>query len=322
MLKIEIALTDECNLGCKYCYVKNKKIKININRIYDFFIHDLSKILIQYGETDYSVSLFGGEPLLAWDIAEETVNIFKMDPNCRYVVIVSNLSLLTPRIFEKIKEKNIGVSWSCDGISSTRPFLDRRNAVDVYLEKRDMITSLTRTVKSMVSPQNIDDMAKNAQWFKDYGMLTIDQQYLFDDVWTDADIDRYAAALYELAEWWEDNQDIDLKLFTNVYRLHKYGANKSSPCFAGVNGICLSADGEIYPCQRYAQTKEHGTRIFNSSICKNCPLDGKCSVGCSYTIEHHGQPKGICELHKITHKIAFEFLKNQKLKNSFMVSHR
>lgn len=316
MLTIEIALTDECNLGCRYCYVKNRKTRISIKDV-RFFYDNLSNVLAKFGEVEYSISLFGGEPLLAMKELREVVAIFKQDPNCKYIVLVSNLTLLTKDIFDYIRSENIGVSWSCDGISATRPFLNKSNAVAVYTAKQDMITALTKTVKCMISPNNVHDMVQNAQFFKNFGIETINMQYLYDAVWQPKDVDVYAKNLMALADWWLDNQDIDLTLFSAVYKLWKNGSGKVSPCFAGSTGVCLATNGKIYPCQRYAQSDEQGTVLKNCDLCHNCILEGKCLVGCAYSIEHHGIIPEICTLHKITHKVALSLLKSKRFEYGY-----
>lgn len=313
MLVLEIALTDACNLGCVYCYVRNKKSKLSIKRLEDFYYHDISPLLARFGETEYCVSLFGGEPLMAIPELKKCVGLFKQDPNCKYIVLISNLLLLTEHLRDWIKNANIGVSWSCDGISNTRPTLSGDTTIGRYLKIKDLVTSLTNSVKSIVTPDNVKDMVENAQWFKDYGMTNINFQYIYDPVWDVNTVAKYDKELIKLGKWWLDNLDTELSIFTNVYRLLYSGSGKVTPCFAGTSGVCLATNGEIYGCQRYAQTGERVIPQKLAEICHDCPLMGKCLVGCSYSIQHHGMIPEVCALHRLTHKTAIELVKNPEI---------
>lgn len=318
-------MTDQCNLGCRYCYVKNRKTRLNLRAVDKLYL-DMSQHLRNFGQVEYCISLFGGEPLLALPELEYVVKTFEHDPNCRYIVLVSNLSLLTEEIRDYLREHNIGVSWSWDALSDTRPFLDKSDPRAVYESKRDLILSLTRTVKCMITPRNVHQMVENAVYLRDFGVKTINMQYLYDPVWTADDIRKYARELRELAQFQSDNPEIDLTIFSTVYKLWEQGSCKEYPCFAGTTGFCLSTSGEIHPCQRYAQAQVGASHKSSKTdnvgathqfvkldkLCKGCCLEGRCLVGCSFS----GLVPEVCTLHKITHKVAQELRYGQTRKNS------
>lgn len=304
MLTIEIALTDQCNMGCRYCYVKNRKTRISLRAI-DKLFDGMSMYLQEYNQVEYCISLFGGEPLLAFPELDHVVRTFKNDPNCKYIVLVSNLSLLTPEIHDYIKSNNIGVSWSWDSLEETRPFLDKRDARKFYESKRELILSLTKTVKCIVSPQNVHRMTEIAQYFKEFGIKTLNMQYLYDDVWTPESIRAYAQELRRLASFQIDNPDIDCTIFSSVFKLWEQGSGKEYPCFAGTSGFCLSTDGTVYPCQRFAQTKQKLDARRLQETCKDCPLEGHCLAYCT----HSGIIPEVCALHKITHALGLKLKK-------------
>ena len=81
--EIYLITTEKCNLGCKYCYEKqyshycsNSQI-FEDNKILSNEILVEKALLIAKTLGIYSIAFFGGEPLLNWQLIEDTVLTYK-----------------------------------------------------------------------------------------------------------------------------------------------------------------------------------------------------------------------------------------------------
>lgn len=63
MLNVNMVVTQECNLACKYCYMSNEKAYMTKDTI-DLTKKYISDILKDFKTDTYSITFFGGEPLL------------------------------------------------------------------------------------------------------------------------------------------------------------------------------------------------------------------------------------------------------------------
>lgn len=108
-----IAPTFRCNLSCEYCFQKNLEPYNKTDMTFD-----IKNYLIEFFNQkakkckEISVSWFGGEPLLAYDIIEELSNKFMQISQKREIKyqaqIVTNGSLLTKELVKKFP--SIGIN--------------------------------------------------------------------------------------------------------------------------------------------------------------------------------------------------------------------
>lgn len=121
-------LTDECNFRCKYCFVKNQNpsgkmtAEIAIQGL-DFFCKLIKEDPEQF-DLEKTIVFYGGEPLVNWPVLSVLLNKIETYiktgelPQNTTLNMVTNGSLLTYEIAEKIKSHNVQVSISIDGDDS------------------------------------------------------------------------------------------------------------------------------------------------------------------------------------------------------------
>ena len=174
---VELCITDKCNLGCPYCYVANKN-KFMTFETFEKVLEDIRYYTKKSGCDNYSISYFGGEPLLNFDLIKKTLPILNNDPMCNYATIISNMTLLNDEIYDFIKNNKVGCSWSFDGLSSneTRPLLNikenqpYKNILDLYNDKKDKILDIAHNrAKVMIYPGNCTNMVENAKFMREFG---------------------------------------------------------------------------------------------------------------------------------------------------------
>ena len=141
-------LTEQCNLACKYCFLGNNdpakrehfltgNMSMSIaDEAIDFFLRQI-KASDDISASDHPVIIFyGGEPLLNFPVLEHVakkVNALKTsEPYLANteLSIVTNGTLLTSEIAEKLHALNIQIGISIDG------FTEQSNAMRVDLANR------------------------------------------------------------------------------------------------------------------------------------------------------------------------------------------
>ena len=113
-------LTEQCNLKCTYCFVKQNPKQMTLDvakKALDFLVKN-SEIS---GDTP-SVNFFGGEPMLKFDEIIKPLIKYAEDTYDKKVKwsITSNGTLFTEENLMYFKEKNVGILLSLDGCEASQ----------------------------------------------------------------------------------------------------------------------------------------------------------------------------------------------------------
>ena len=320
--QIELSMTNDCNLKCPYCYVKQNHKSLTLETFKKALpkIHHYMKLA---NCSNYDIAFFGGEPLLKFDLIKKIIPILRQDKYFNHCTVVSNLALLTPQMRDYFKENKISVSWSFDGITSnvSRATKNGKNVIEIYESKKDLILSLVNGCHSIVYPENCLDMLRNAEYMHNFGLKRIDFAVVRDNVWKPRDIENFKSVLPKLHQFLSDNN-----IYGGFFELmrcdirdsEEYG-KRDFGCFAGVNGCSVSTDGEIFACERFETNgkfnyeKMDNPFKFKSTYnpknyekCKKCELYNFCNCGCLYSqLQNGNQPLDcVCELFKAIYEIV------------------
>jgi len=344
---LEVSVTEKCNLGCPYCYVANRPTWMTKD-VFDKGIKDVHKLMERSGDKDYYVSFFGGEPMLNWDLIQHAVPVLQADPKNTGINIITNLTMVDEEKAAWIKENNVGISWSFDGMGSNEsrpllPILENTNPeteqlfngiLDLYNNKRDIIMGLTNGCKVMIWPGNTKEMVENFEFLLDYGIDHPDFSLVRDDVWTIDDIKQYKYELERLTDLYIEKVRggkfcsiglIKLAILDTLYGLVK--GKRPFGCFAGTHGGVLMSSGEFYPCARFASKKimqmdeKFSFKYYQDQFdprkydkCIPCDLRQVCNAGCTYSQVMNGNKPvdSVCELFHITYTCAHRVVEELK----------
>lgn len=336
--QVELAITDRCNLGCKYCYVKNRNKVMTLETI-NKVIPKLHEYVKQSGQQKYSISYFGGEPLMNFDLIKEAYEIFNADEMCQEQCIISNGSLLNKEIYSWLKIHKIGFSWSFDGKNSniSRPLLPIKenkgvkNILSVYENIRDEILDISgHGVHAMIYPENLDDIVENFEYLiNDWNIQHIGYSLVRDDIWTSEDVIKFSKLAKTLrikyVEHLKRHENISCDLFDHCL-IDNYSALKgvklTQMCFAGVQGCGVSPSGEFYGCQRFATQNQFKLSDYNikdieknmtlsrNKTCLKCNIKNFCHSMCAYSIlRNNNEPiTSVCDMLKIRVRESIELL--------------
>ena len=111
----EFVITEACNLDCPYCYMTHKNTYMSLD-VFKEHLELLPKIMKEYNAETYQASIFGGEPLLNFELIKEILPILTSDHKCRSIVMPTNGLLLNQEKLNFLEQHKVGVSWSFDGL--------------------------------------------------------------------------------------------------------------------------------------------------------------------------------------------------------------
>lgn len=169
-------ITNNCNLRCDYCYVhktpdhmSDKVIKKSIDEIFDS--------AKEKGIKQIYIGVAGGEPLLrfskvleVYDLAKEKAKKTKI----RFMPgIVTNGTLITEKIAEKLKEYNAKVRVSLDGYGKyndiSRHFADRTGSFKYVSKGIEILLKygVKFDINIVITQENIISLPKFTKWLLD-----------------------------------------------------------------------------------------------------------------------------------------------------------
>lgn len=351
MLTVNLIVTEECNLGCKYCYMANRKQYMKKETI-DLFYNNINYFLKEFKETKYDISFFGGEPLLNWDIIEYTINKIKDDKRLGQMTVITNGLLLTKSKIELLRNNKVNISMSFDGLGNlnNRVYLNGNSSIDYYLKNKEILFD-RMAPKIMISPDSIEHMCDNYDFFiREFDNYFPDFTLVRDDIWSKEDIEKFKIELHKLTEKQIKNIKDGKKTLIGFFSLafgDIIGNSKFSKrhfgCFAGVNGLAIFPNNKIYPCARFGSAdrfllyemeedniikydniiknnpKLHDPHVIEK--CKDCDIFQYCNVGCAFS-QICGNDENatckpvdcVCELYKIIYE-EFTFMWNELKEN-------
>ncbi|MBU3226722.1 thioether cross-link-forming SCIFF peptide maturase [Clostridium algidicarnis] len=312
----------DCNLRCKYCFAdegeykgarKTMSAKVGKKAI-DFVIEKSGP------RKNIEVDLFGGEPLMAFEIIKEIVDYAKeqekvYNKNIRFTM-TTNATLLNDEIIEYLDKNMVNIILSIDGRESVN------DAVRVRRDGSGTQKSILPKIKKMVEKRD-----KSKQYYV-RGTFTRENTDFFEDVMYLAgegfkEISIEPVVLpedHDLSLREEDLETI-FKQYDNLYdemlKRHKEGNEfkfyhfnidiqggpcvykRISGCGAGHEYVAVTPDGEIYPCHQFVGNKDFimgdifkgdldiemsnkfkKAHIYNKPVCKECWARFYCSGGC------------------------------------------
>ncbi|SUY47399.1 six-Cys-in-45 modification radical SAM protein [Clostridium putrefaciens] len=312
----------DCNLRCKYCFAdegeykgarKTMSAKVGKKAI-DFVIEKSGP------RKNIEVDLFGGEPLMAFEIIKEIVDYAKQqekiyNKNIRFTM-TTNATLLNDEMIEYL-DKNMGnIILSIDGRESVN------DAVRVRKDGSGTQKSILPKIKKMVEKRD-----KSKQYYV-RGTFTRENTDFFEDVmylakegFKEISIEPVVLPEDHALSLREEDLETIFKQYDNLYdemlKRHKEGNEfkfyhfnidlqggpcvykRISGCGAGHEYVAVTPDGEIYPCHQFVgnedfimgdifkgdldmemSNKFKKAHIYNKPVCKECWARFYCSGGC------------------------------------------
>ncbi len=257
LLKVVWHLTNRCNFGCTYCYVK-------VNRFHtDLSTDQMLLIADQINAAGAgSVQLTGGEALLRPDILTILDRLYRTIE----ISVNTNGALLTPDLIEAFRKRKVFVSISLDHYDHEVNVRTRRGSSTPVLI--DNLRSLAEAgietgVTTVVTCHNHRDLAHIAEFLRGLGVSTW-KATLVNELGEAAEPSVYGGltvspadqaealrTIYDVQQSYASTDfkvKVDLSAHPAYYELFGNQESQSTSCFCGYVKATIKHDGRLVPC--------------------------------------------------------------------------
>lgn len=285
-----LLLTENCNLRCTYCFEKHNKTKMS-KEVGRKAIDWLSDNAVKTGLDEFSVLLFGGEPLLNIDTIEEVLEYgvkVADEKGLRFTAsMVTNATVMNDHIYSVLRKYrdmvNLGIQLSVDGI----PEVQDRYRLTVagkgswhmveknlprFKELYDNNPDDNRlSIHGCINKETMPFLYENYNFFrKELGFKRIWFLPIAEEKWDASDVKLYQENSQKIFNDCVADllQSMDYQEALNYAPFDKFAngleCRPDAPCGAGRSFVTITATGEIYPChQIYFNDPEKDTLIGN-----------------------------------------------------------
>lgn len=314
--------TDKCNFNCKYCFIesafpKNHNFtfmeKETAKKGLDFFF----KVSNETSKNKRRIIFYGGEPLLNKKILEYSIKYARNHQSSENtdLHLITNGSLITDNFAKILKENEIYVSLSLDGLEQindkARVYLNRKGTYKDVKKGYQILKNANINnigISYTIGSHNVENLTENVQdLLKEFDIKGIGFNFITDfpqgknplstDIGFATEKAMEAFELLRKKGIYEERIMRKLKPFVER-EIHL------KDCAAIGNQIVLAPNGDIGPCHAFINTKEFFTHnIYEKNInlnedpvykewsrrmpvnmkeCNECPAIGICGGGCPY----------------------------------------
>lgn len=352
-MKVQLFLTEKCNLKCKYCFEGEKGFRsMNI-----LLLPQLIKFIRNYVQEDFvlekniHINFNGGEALLESNLLVAFTEEFKKN-NISSFSISTNFTKLNLKTLDYLIENNFIFQISIDGDKQThdmmRVDMNGNGTFDTVLKNinklRKRYPLYTEIYYSMVvTADTVHNLFNNISFLFNEGFYNLICSYNAYDRWTKKSYNIFSKELSKITklyiQMYEQGYPVSIKLLTQSITDFLSGIGKSE-CGACRDMIGILPNGDVLTCGAFIGapdfTKYYLGSIFtginyelistylkainsNYALCERCVFAPRCHnkcFACSYRCNGnmYEVPISLCEINKICIKQA-DIILNHMIKN-------
>lgn len=276
---ITFSVTQECNLRCTYCYMKDK------NSDHRMTLESAAKAVdyILTNRDDFDTpavvwEFIGGEPLIEIDLIDQISEYIKFKMyelnhpwfhNYMFFMCSNGLLYGTKKVQDYIarNRSHVSIGLSVDGNKVkhdlSRIKLDGSGSYDDVMKNVPLwLEQFPNTMtKATFSHDDLPYLCDSIISLWDNGIKTVAANVIFEDVWHPEDPDIYEDQLKRLADYIIDRElwnDYSVRFFepTNGFALDNSLLNMPH-CGTG-RMLAIDSDGNFYPCVRFLESCQTG----------------------------------------------------------------
>ncbi|MFY9975541.1 MAG: radical SAM protein [Chromatiaceae bacterium] len=263
-MKVTLSLTHRCNLACGYCYAgHSRKPDMELSTAQRSI--DTALGSLHAGKTLF-LGLFGGEPLLRFDLVREiTVYARRRAAEMSLPIsigITTNGTLVSPAVLDFVSQEGISLCFSIDGPEDVH---DRsRRHRDGRGSFPEVVGNLQRAlerlgvveVNAVLGPDTLADVPRTVSFFTDLGVRVIHLSPHIRAAWPRQSYrclqDVYAQLAEHYIACYERGVEIAVNLIDSKAVLFvKGGYSPSDMCAMGDGEWAVAPSGNLYPCERF-----------------------------------------------------------------------
>lgn len=293
--KLTLVVTSACNLKCKYCFADYVHNGSHETMSLTVFKDAIDFMLSKYPKGINNITIFGGEPLLAFQVIKEGLQYYfkkcdELSLEQGKIGIVTNGTIMNHEIIEYLNSHdNISMTISLDGCKEINDFARIDNKSESIYDK------VSRNIKDNLSKMNFItniEVTLNKQHVKRYKKGEAQKwiKELLDLGVRGITVGVVESKLEELGLQPEDEfiykemyAEIVDYLFEEVVNgrvfipadiiegIKALVSKETIPmsCTAGMNNLTIGAGGEILPCYTFYNEKDYLMGNVAERISKN-----------------------------------------------------
>ena len=315
-------IAHDCNLRCKYCFASTgdfhgERMLMTAEtgrKALDFLIEHCGS------RRHLEVDLFGGEPLMNFEVVKEIVAYGrelerKFDKEISFT-ITTNLVALNDEMIEFINHEITNVVISLDGRKEVhdalRATVNGKGSFDIIVDKAKKLIQLRGDkeyyVRGTFTSNNLD-FTKDVEALRDMGFdqISLEPVVMPDDspyAILEKDVQRVLDEYDTLADFLIESC-AEGKWFNFFHFMVDFDGGpclkkRVSGCGAGVEYAAITPDGDIYPCHQFVGEKKFlmgnvmtgefdstkreqfaECNILTKPVCRSCWAKYFCAGGCA-----------------------------------------
>jgi len=325
LVEMELIITYRCNLACDYCFMRKQKLCMDRETA----IQSIDFLLAYSKDHPFvNVTFFGGEPLLYLGLMEEvaeyvTEKAKEMGKEVHFAC-TTNGTLVTEKALDFSRRFGFLYLLSLDGSRQAhdlhRKFPNGKGSFEVIASKFPLLKRRQGWLgaRVTVTPETIGQLAEGVRELFELGINQFLIGLVHEADWDGEalkEIERQYEMLLQFYLWAkEKNLPLRMTMFEKGLEEVKKERRNLWGCGAGTGRVAVTPDGEIYPCSRFAGSKDERYVIghieegfYKSKLpealragewarpkCCKCPLAEICSGICqSRLAEPNGRGKNL-----------------------------
>lgn len=348
---IELIFTEQCNLKCDYCFVRekrNNKFSLQMAKSTIDFLN-----LYSANNKNVWVSILGGEPLLMFDVIDRLIDycdsITLLNGKKFLFDATTNGTLLTEDILSRSKGR-INYLLSIDGNKIThdkhRKFHNGEGSFEAVISKIPLILKYQSWLgtRMTICPDTVSELSRNVEFLYNRGINQFLLGVCYGPDWNEKALRIYEEELIKISEYYlkriKNNDPFRITYFEKEENNNNC-LNGRWGCRAGRNSVTILQNGDIYPCSKFVGLESFDCNEFllgnvfdgitnlsmreklftmenkNFRKCSHCKESSSCVGGC--IAENYNQNRSIyipckqqCEITKIQNSVLRKFWAEQE----------
>lgn len=263
-MDVGLVLTRACNLACGYCFAGEKKRVPMSREVGERAIDFALDAAVARGEP-LEIELFGGEPLLEWELVVDLATLARRRASERGVPLVlqmtTNGTLLDDERVKVLGELEVHLALSLDGTQKAhdqaRPNVGGAGSYRLASAALDRLLAAGRPfdVITVVDPATVTELARGVRETLDRGVSQLTLNANWAGAWTDAALESMRLAYEEVAAilvaWFRRGRAVSIQPFDSaLVTFASSGSVRPHGCSAGVSSLAVGPSGRVYGCAR------------------------------------------------------------------------
>jgi len=311
-------VTHTCNMACKYCFAQQGDYG-GEQAVMNFDVAKNAVDLLMESPSPWAdIDFFGGEPLIAWNMVEQTLayateKAIKKNKKVRFSLTTNGL-LLTADKLDVLDHYNVNLTLSLDGPKEVHDKfrVDRAGngtydrILDVFREVERRRQGKNYYVRGTFTHETLS-FSKSVMFLVDQGFKTISMEPVIGEglpwsiTWADLPIieqEYEALAAFYLRQAKEGKES---RFYFYHFELNPLNppsvVRRFTGCGAGVEFLAVNPRGDIFPCHQFDNVQPYKmgnvelkhvephidfvkAHALNKKHCHGCWARALCGGGC------------------------------------------